>query len=374
MTTLTAIGLMSRPSLEGVDAIILTTDGQDIVEIGEAVCEPYSRDLKIWIRRAIKAAQEGRDGAADIGKAAGEVTAVHVEAVENLLEKAGLKRTAIDVIGFHGHSILHRPAVSREDQGRTWQIGDGAVLAEETKIDVIANFRSEDIDAGGQGAPLIPLYHRALAGRLGAEGPVGILTVDGAVAITYVPKEGAESDVVAFDCGPGDALLDEWVKLKTGKSVDSAGALAREGQVRTEILRMMMLNRYVRRSPPKSLGQFDFKLDPLLELSAADGAATLTALSAACVRMSEKHLQEEPVGWVVCGPGRHNPAMMEALCKALESPVVSMEEAGWRGDSQEAECIAYLAVRSLRKLPLSYPKTTRAPRPIQGGVYFRAPV
>ena len=374
MTTLTAIGLMSPASVAGVDAAIITTDGQGVVEAGPSLHLPYSRDLKIWIRRAIKAAQEGRDGAADIGKAAGELTLAHVEAVEELLEQADLKRTGIDVIGFHGHTIFHRPAASREDQGRSWQIGDGSVLAEEAKIDVVTSFRTEDVAEGGQGAPLVPVYHQALAQSLDGDGPVGIITLGDDVSVTFAIREGRDAQVMAFDCGPGDELLDQWATLKSGKAMSPDGSLARDGQVRTEILRMMMLNPYLRRKPPKSLGQFDFKLDSLLELSASDGAATLTALSAACVRLSEKHLPEEPKQWVVCGPGAENPSMLEALKKALDAPVRLAGEAGWNSNFLDAECIGYLAVRSLKKLPLTYPQTTRAPRPIHGGLFFKAPI
>ncbi|MEL7486914.1 MAG: anhydro-N-acetylmuramic acid kinase [Pseudomonadota bacterium] len=374
MTTLTAIGLMSGTSLDGVDAAILRTDGADIVEPGATHFEPYDRDLKIFVRRAIKAALEGRDGAADIGKAGGEVTAVHVIAVEKLLEKAGLKRTNVDVIGFHGQTILHRPAKTPDETGRTWQIGDGATLAEETKIDVVSNFRGADVAAGGEGAPFAPVYHAALARGLEREGAVAVVNLGGVGNITYVSAEGAETDLVAFDCGPGNGLIDEWMELKSGAAMDADGAAARAGTVRTDILRMMLLNPYLRRKPPKSLDRYDFKLDPVLALSLEDGAATLTAFSAACIRSSEKFLPDPPSQWIVCGGGRRNPALMEALSKAVEAPVTTAEDVGWRGDDLEAECFAYLAVRSLKKAPLSYPKTTRVPRPMLGGVYHRAPI
>jgi len=258
--------------------------------------------------------------------------------------------------------------------GRTWQIGDGKVLAEEIKIDVVCDFRTADVAAGGEGAPFAPVYHLALVRQLARKHAVGVLNLGGVGNITYVPAEGSEMDLVAFDCGPGNGLIDEWTVLKTGEPMDRDGALARAGKVHTDILRMMLLNPYMRRNPPKSLDRYDFKLDPVLNLSTADGAATLTAFSAACVRASEKFLPEEPGEWIVCGGGRRNPAMMEALEKALDAPVCAAEEAGWRGDELEAECFAYLAVRSLKKLPLSYPKTTRVPAPMLGGVYHRAPI
>lgn len=374
MTVLTAIGLMSGTSLDGIDLAILKTDGEDVIEPGPAHFVPYSRDLKIFIRRAIKAALEGRDGAADIGKASGEVTEAHAVAVAELLDKAGLKRTAIDVIGFHGQTILHRPKRSAETAGRTWQIGDGKTLAEETRIDVVSDFRAADIAEGGEGAPFSPVYHVALIRAAEPEGAVGVINLGGVANITYVPPDGGNLDLVAFDCGPGNGLVDQWMELRSGKAMDEDGAAARAGQVHSDILRMMLLNPFIRRKPPKSLDRYDFKIDPVLGLPLADGAATLTAFTAACVRASVPHLPSAPADWVVVGGGRRNPAMMEALTKALDGEVHDAESIGWRGDALEAECFAYLAVRSLRRLPLSFPKTTRVPRPMPGGVYHRAPV
>ncbi len=373
MTVLTAIGLMSGTSLDGIDAAILKTDGDAVIEHGASAFLPYSRDLKVFIRRAIKAALEGRDGAADIGKAAAEVTLAHVEAVAALLDKARMKRTQIDVIGFHGQTILHRPKRGPESVGRSWQIGDGRLLAEETKIDVVADFRGNDIAEGGEGAPLAPVYHATLARALGRAHAVAILNVGGVANITFVRPGGDARDILAFDCGPGNGLIDQWAELRTGAAMDEGGALALAGQVHSDILRLMLLNPFIRRRPPKSLDRYDFKLDPALGLSTEDGAATLTAFTAACVRASTAHLPEPPGEWIVAGGGRRNPALMTALEKALEAPVLTAEEAGWRGDDLEAECFAYLAVRSLKRLSLTFPATTRAPRPLTGGVHWRAP-
>lgn len=373
MSAMTAIGMMSGTSLDGVDAAILATDGEDVVEPGPALHIPYGRDLKIAIRRAIKAALEGRDAAIEIGKAAADVTEAHIVAVRKLVETAGLKPRDIDVLGFHGQTILHRPARFPDSVGRTWQIGDGALLAAETGVDVVDGFRLADVAAGGEGAPFAPIYHAARARKLGRKGGVGVLNLGGVANISFVPERGGDEDIVAFDCGPGNGLIDEWMEFKTGHPMDRDGALAREGRVHADILRMMLLNPYMRRKPPKSLDRYDFKLDPVLHLSVADGAATLTAFTAACVRASEEFLPEPPATWIACGGGRRNPALMEALDTALSASILSAEEAGWRGDDLEAECFAYLAVRSLRKLPLSFPKTTRAPRPMTGGVLHRAP-
>ncbi len=374
MTLLTAIGLMSGTSLDGVDAAILRTDGETRIEPGSSAFLPYSRDLKIIVRRAIKAALEGRDTAADIGGASAEVTSAHAEAVAALLDKAGLKRTAIDVIGFHGQTILHRPRRSGESPGRSWQIGDARLLAEETRIDVVADFRGDDIAEGGEGAPLAPIYHAALSRGLDRVHPVAVINLGGVSNITFAPPGGSDLDLLAFDCGPGNGLIDQWTELKTGAAMDKDGALALSGQVHAEILRTMLLNPYIRRPPPKSLDRYDFKLDPVLALSAADGAATLTAFTAACIRASAAHLPAPPGEWIVAGGGRANPAIMTALAKALDAPVLAAENVGWRGDDLEAECFAYLAVRSLRRLPITFARTTRAPRPLTGGTFHRAPI
>ncbi|WP_425407861.1 anhydro-N-acetylmuramic acid kinase [Hyphococcus sp.] len=374
--TLTAIGLMSGTSLDGIDAAILKTDGENVVQAGPAMHVPYSRDLKIWVRRAIKAALEGRDGAAEIGKAAGEVTLAHVLAVERLLEHEKLTRKDIDVIGLHGQTILHRPSRDAAVAGRTWQIGDGRVLADETRIDVVSDFRAADIAAGGEGAPFAPVYHRALLAAMPEppECAVGVINLGGVSNVTYAPENARAVDLIAYDCGPGNGLIDEWMELKTGEAMDEDGAMALAGTVNEEALRMMLLAPYLRRPPPKSLDRYDFKLEHVMKLTPEDGAATLTAFTAACIRDSVKFLPEPPGGWIVCGGGRRNPAIMATLKDMLDAPVVTAEEAGWRGDDLEAECFAYLAVRSLKKLPLSYPSTTRAPAPMKGGTFHRAPV
>lgn len=378
--TLTAIGLMSDASLGGIDAAILTTDGEDIVDVGPSRHSPYSRDLKIWMRRAIRAVREGREGAAEVGKAAGEVTLAHVKAVEALLEAAHLKRRDVDVIGLHGHTVLHQPATQPGSAGRSWQLGDGRVLADEVRIDVVSDFRRRDVVSGGAGAPLSPVYDRARIATL-ADQPrcaVGVIHLGDVATMTYVPEGARPIDLVAFDCGPGMALVNEWAALKTGEPADREGALvtklASAGAVNEEALRMLLLAPYLRRSPPKSLGRYDFKTDHLKALSPEDGVATLAAFTAACIAQSAGFFPEPPGGYIVCGNGRRNPAMMQALKDHLDADVVTAEEAGWRGAEFKAECFAYLAVRSLKKLPFSYPMTTSVRAPLCGGVHYRAPV
>lgn len=363
---------MSGTSLDGIDAALLKTDGEDVVELGPALSQPYSRAVKVFIRRAIKAALERRDTAKDVADAELAVTKAHIEAVRTLLERADLAAQDIDVIGFHGQTILHRPASLTGEIGRTWQIGDGPLLAQETGIDVVSDFRSADVAAGGEGAPFAPIYHRALAQGYAATenitGPVAILNLGGVANITFAPSSGCNLDLVAFDCGPGNGLIDEWMEQKTGDPIDKDGKAAACGHVNDEALRLLLLNPFLKRPAPKSLDRYDFKLEPVKALSLTDGAATLTAFTAACIARAQDLLPEPPAVWVVAGGGRRNPSLMASLRQALDAPVYGADDVGWRGDDLEAECFAYLAVRSLDRKPLSFPKTTGVPHAMTGGV------
>ena len=391
--TLTAIGLMSGKSLDGIDVALVETDGDGTVSTGPSLSVPYDPVIRATVIRATKAALEGRDEAKDILEASNLVTTAHIEAVRSLMEKNRLRSTDVDVIGFHGQTILHRPPLDSTAPGRTWQIGQGHILAQELKIDVIDQFRRADMAAGGQGAPFSPIYHAALshhsagdAPGLAEEGaefeataetgptpPMAILNLGGVANVTYLPRGGDPMGMIAFDCGPGNGLVDQWVYRHTGEKMDKDGALAASGTVDEEAVALMALNPFVRKAPPKSLDRYDFKLGSIEGLSVADGAATLTAFTAECVARSASLLPEPPEEWIVCGGGRLNPTMMQELSARVEAPVLSAEEKGWRGNMIEAECFAYLAVRSLKKLPLSYPLTTGAPRPMTGGVHHRAP-
>ena len=372
--TLTAIGLMSGTSLDGVDAAVLRTDGMGRAERVASLTVPYDRLAKAEIVRATKAALEGRDEAVDIARAGDAVTTAHIGAVRKVMEAAKLSRAEVDVIGLHGQTILHRAPVDASAPGRTWQIGSGRTLSDETRIDVVDQFRQADMAAGGEGAPLAPVYHMAMARSLGRDHAVAVLNVGGVANMTYVPASGDERGLVAFDCGPGNGLVDEWVQRHAGLPMDEDGKLAAQGTVDEAAVRMMALNPYLRRAAPKSLDRYDFKTKPAEGLGLADGAATLTAFTAACVAKSEALLPSVVGEWIVCGGGRRNPVLMAALRERLSAPVLSAEDAGWPGDDVEAECFAYLAVRSLKTLPISFPGTTRAPRPMTGGVYHRAPV
>jgi anhydro-N-acetylmuramic acid kinase len=378
------IGLMSGTSLDGVDAAVLTTDGEGVAVPGAGLTMPYDDGLRGMLRAAIAEAREMAEGAPvlhSIREAERRVTEAHAEAVKALLAKAGRAVGEIALIGFHGQTILHRP-----ERRWTWQIGDGALLARLTGIDVVCDFRSADVKAGGQGAPLVPLYHAALvrsasparvalAGEvpvapLGAKGAGGIAIVNigGVANVTYVGEA-----ILAFDTGPGNAPIDDWAHRHVGKPVDENGALARSGRVDAAALDTMLAHTYFDKTPPKSLDRMDFGMAAVEHLNAADGAATLTAFTAASIARAREHFPEPATTWIVCGGGRHNPVLMDELRKRVNAPVLKAEDVGWRGDFIEAEAFAYLAARSLRGLPLSLPTTTGVGEPISGGKLFRRP-
>ncbi len=368
---LTALGFMAGTSLDGVDAAVIVSDGMGAVEMGPCLHMPYDRDTKIAVTRATKAALEGRETAQEITKAIDLVTTAHIRTAQKLMEQHYLTAKEIDIIGFHGQTILHRPKNQRNLVGRSWQIGAGTVVAQELKIDVVDDFRAADIAAGGEGAPFAPVYHNALVRAQEPSGPVCVLNLGGVGNVTYVPEDGLESELIAFDTGPANGLIDQWMELKTGKGMDEDGKMAAKGKVNEEALQLMALNPYLRRQPPKSLDRYDFKLTQVEGLNVEDGAATLTAFTAECIARAADLLPAPPVGWVICGGGRHNPVMMKALAERLDAPIKTAEDVDWQGDFIEAQCFAYLAIRSLKKLPLSFPKTTNVPSPLTGGHYHK---
>jgi anhydro-N-acetylmuramic acid kinase len=360
------IGLMSGTSLDGVDAALLDTDGEDVVRPGPSLTLPYDAGVRAQLRAALDAARNVAQGSPvpqSIREAEQVLTQVHAQAVKALLDKAALHAGAIDLIGFHGQTILHRP-----ERHWTWQIGDGAVLARLTEIDVVNDFRSADVKAGGQGAPLMPLYHAALARRAGLATPLVLTNIGGVAQVTYISGD----TVLAFDTGPGNAPIDDWMQRHTGKPVDQDGALARSGRIDNVALDRMLSNPFFARIPPKSLDRMDFGMEAVEGLSPQDGAATLAAFTASSIAKAREHFAEPAATWVVTGGGRHNAFLMEQLKARVNAPVLKTEDIGWDGDAMEAEGFAYLAVRSHKGLPLSLPTTTGVKSPMTGGRFWKA--
>lgn len=350
---LTAIGLMSGTSLDGVDAALIQTDGTRIFRHGPSLTVPYTPELRARLRHILDAAPQLAPSDPILLSAEHDLTEVHAIAVQQLRQMA--PDMPADLIGFHGQTILHQP-------GRTWQIGNAIALSSATDLPVIHDFRTADVQAGGEGAPLAPLYHAALLHN--QPRPVAILNIGGVANLTLLTSEG---EILACDTGPGNALLDDWTFRHTGIPYDKDGQLARSGKVAEPLLKQLLAHPFFSKPAPKSLDRLSFHtaLQDIAALSPADGAATLVAFTAEAIARTP--LPEQPKAWFVCGGGRHNPAIMEALAQRLSGQVFPAETLGWNGDALEAECFGFLAVRSLYGLPLSLPSTTGVPAPQRGG-------
>lgn len=345
---------MSGTSLDGIDAAIIETDGATVAAFGPTLTVPYDPAM----RKALRGVLGGQGPIEDVER---DITLAHADVVKRLLHDNELRAADINVIGFHGHTVLHRPR-----EGRTWQIGDGELLAAKTGIDVVTDFRFADVAAGGEGAPLAPLYHQALCEKL--ERPIAVLNIGGVANVTWV---GPGAKIMAFDTGPGNALIDDWILEHTGKPYDVRGGLAASGRIDTGIVDAWLEQEFFSRPPPKSMDRDDFDTSPVAHLGTADGAATLTAMTCASVVRATELFPEPPKRWIVTGGGRNNASMVRWLAYRLEAPVAPAEDVGWDGDALEAQAFAFLAVRSMAQLPLSVPATTGASAPTRGGAHFR---
>ena len=361
---LTALGLMSGTSCDGVDAAIISTDGETIVSVGPSYYRPYSDYERDKIKRSLKTARFWPAHTSipeDIATVERMITAIHAEAVKTLIEKSNLAGK-VDIIGFHGHTVLHRP-----DQRRTIQIGNAVALAKASGIDVVYDFRSADVAAGGHGAPLAALYHAARAGEV-KERPLLVVNIGGVSNATWI----AGSDVMAFDTGPGNAPVDDWMQAQFGRPHDENGETASRGRIDEARINAALDHPFFKNKPPKSLDRNDFTLKLADGLSPEDGAATLIAFTAAAIAEGVRVCPSPPARILITGGGRHNAALMRELKRRANVPVDPVEAVGWNGDMVEAEAFAFLAVRHLRGLPLSLPSTTGVPKPMTGGKLAKA--
>ena len=361
-----AIGTMSGTSMDGIDIALLETDGEQVEALGPAGGRSYTPAERELLRSAVSEAAFLRDRDERpplLTEAEDLITETHARAIEEFLGEYEIGRDEIDVIGFHGQTVLHRP----EDR-LTVQLGDGQRLADLTGIRVVYDFRANDVALGGQGAPLVPVYHQALALSSALSLPAAVINIGGVANLTWI---GPDGDLLAFDTGPGNALIDDWVQQTASMSHDENGALAASGRVDNKRLEGMLRNPYFLRKPPKSLDRNAFSLSPIAGLSSADGAATLTAFTAAALVLSLAHLPAPPAAYVVVGGGARNGTLMAALDKLLSGQCVDAEDLGWSADNIEAQAFGFLAVRSLFGLPLSFPATTGVARPATGGVTAR---
>lgn len=357
---LTAIGVISGTSMDAIDVALVTSDGRDEVAFGPASSYPYRdatrRDLQAVIADAERAS------AAPLAELEAAVTVDHLAAIERFAAEKAVDLTTVDLVGLHGQTVYHRP-----ERRFTRQLIDGQAVADALGIPAVDRFRHADVEAGGEGAPFAPLYHRALA--QGLEQPVMVLNLGGVANVTWIDGE----EVVAFDTGPASAILDDFVWRRLGRPYDEGGALAASGRVHDDLVAGFMANPFFARKPPKSLDRNDFhrRAQVVEALSDADGAATLAAFTVESLVAALDHVPRAARRWLVGGGGRLNRHLMARLSQRLGVPVEPVEAAGWDGDALEAQLFGYLAIRSVKGLPLSLPSTTGVPRPMPGGRLHR---
>lgn len=346
--------------MDGIDAAVITTDGDAVSAFGPGASYPYPARFRNRLRAVL-----GRERDPEMDAVTRDLTLRHVDAVQRLLNAAGMAADDIDVIGFHGHTVVHRPELRI-----TQQIGDGDLLARSTGVCVVDDLRGADVAAGGHGAPMVPLYHAALARELPK--PLAVLNIGGVANVTWIGS-GDPPDLLAFDTGPGNALIDDWVCRVAGQRWDERGRLARGGRAHDDRIADWLIDPHFAAPPPKSLDRNTYAkvLDAVRDLSPEDGAATLTAFTVQAVARAVAWLPAPPLRWLISGGGRHNRTMMAMLAEALKVPVEPVEAAGWDGDAIEAQAFAFLAVRSLQGRPLSLPTTTGVAAPQTGGVLHR---
>jgi anhydro-N-acetylmuramic acid kinase len=357
-----AIGVISGTSMDGIDVAFLRSDGEARVVPGPGATFPYPDAVKRALQAVIADPQTAFGPLDELQDA---VTDSHVDAIAAFMQNFSIARRDVALVGLHGQTILHRPR-----ERFTRQLCDGARASRLLGLDVVNDFRAADVAAGGEGAPLAPLYHSAICA--GLERPLMVLNWGGVGNVTYL---GPSGEIVAFDTGPANALIDDFVARRRGLSHDEGGALAAAGRVDAAVLAGLMSDPYFDLAPPKSLDRNHFHAvaGEVNKLGDEDGAATLAAFTIEATAAALKHVAVHPARWLVCGGGRRNLTLMHALATRLGVKVEAIEAIGYDGDVVEAQCFAYLALRSRRNLPLSLPTTTGAPRPMPGGVFWPAP-
>ena len=357
------IGLMSGTSMDGVDVALIETDGEEAVILGPSRSFAYSDEDRALLREVVKNSTSLTDRSArphELFRAEALITERHAAAVEEFFIAETIDRAKIELIGFHGQTVLHRP-----ERRLTVQIGDGMGLARRLKIPVAFDFRAADVAEGGQGAPLVPVFHQALVMGAGFTEPVVIINIGGVANLTFVaPGEPP----LAFDTGPGNALVDDLMQERLGLAFDPEGATALRGTINNQILEGLLAHPYFEAPPPKSLDRNDFSRHTVAGLPTADAAATLTAFTAASLARAFLFLPERPSAAVLCGGGARNKALLQELAKRLPCHLVLAETLGWSSEAMEAQAFAYLAVRRLKNLPITFPTTTGVDQPLPGGI------
>ena len=362
------IGLMTGTVLDGnIDVAFLRTDGKIIGEFGYYNLMPYDKEVKELLVKTLDEAQIWNFNGPEpeiFSRTEAALTNSQTAAVQKCIKLSEIDENEIGAVGFHGQTVLHR-APRGSLKGATRQLGDGQEMANQLGIPVVYDFRSNDMKEGGQGAPLCPIYHAALLEKIGATSNTAILNLGGLGNLSFSSEEFG---LIAFDTGPANAPLNDWIKLSNIGEMDINGDIAAKGKVNESKLSEVLSDPYFEMSFPKSLDRFSFSHQIAEGMSIEDGAATLTALAAAAVAKGIDILPVRPTQLIVSGGGRKNLTMMREISIRANIKVETADRYNWRGDDIEAECFAFLAARTLANLPISYPKTTGVAEPMTGGV------
>lgn len=356
--TFNALGILSGSALDGVDIAFIKTDGVDVYKTGHTMTVPYDEPIRQKIRSVLGMRPDTPENKNILAEIEKELTIFWAQAVKEYID---MYDVTVDVIGLEGHTICNNPK-----QQYIYQLGDGELLSALTGIKVVYNFHAADIAAGGQGGPLDVTFYNAVTSQ--RERPLAVVDISGISSISWL---GSFGEMAAFNSGPGNAAVDEWVMKHAGQNMDYNGKLAITGKINEQIVAVLMRHKYFAQYPPKSTHREEFreKLENLEGLSLEDGAATATAFVAESIAYSLLlYVPEIPKKVMVCGGGAKNPTLMRFLRQRLpQIEVCTAEDWGYDSAAIGVQAVAYLAVRRINFLPVSFPTTTGVYEPMIGG-------
>jgi anhydro-N-acetylmuramic acid kinase len=359
-----SLGLMSGTSMDGIDASIIKSDGEQSVEIIDDLYIKYDDIFRTELKKCINLCKTNKDIkkiTKRIKKLEKELTLYHAKACQLIIKKN--KKIKVDLIGFHGQTILHEPK-----KGYSKQIGDSNLLSKIINTTVISNFRKNDILNGGQGAPLTPLYHKLILSKVSSNYPSAIINIGGIANITYVKNK---KQLVSFDTGPGNCLIDKWVEKNSSMHFDKMGKLAKSGKLDQKILNQFLQDSYYKKKFPKSLDIKHFDLNSLKKLSLEDGSTTLSILTVETICLAIKSLKVLPNIIILSGGGRKNKFIIENIKKRINKSINLIDEFNFDGDFIESQAFAYLAIRSFYNKYITLPSTTGVKMYCTGGSIFK---
>jgi len=365
---ITAIGLMSGTSSDGIDASIARSDGEEVLDLVGDFFFPYEEKIRTKIRKLKDKVDKVLDLEVyntEIAVLEKEITLLHVNVVQIIIERLQIKKSEINLIGLHGHTIFH----SFQNK-KTKQLGDGEALSKLTGLNVIYNFRENDLKNGGQGAPLVPIYHKLLQKKLRLKVPVVFINIGGISNLTYLNKN---DEIISFDSGPGNFLIDKLMQLKSNNKIqfDKNGKIALKGKVVKNILNNYLDDPYYKSLPPKSLDVNNFNLSPIKDIGTENAITTLSELTALTIVNSLNFFSHKPQKIILCGGGRKNRYIHERINQISNIPTLNIDKYNINGDFIESQAFAYLAIRSLFNKPISFPKTTGVLKPTIGGKFIK---